>query len=414
MQREIVPDVDHDGQLDLLVGNEFGDVLVLPGNGDGTFGPYQRTDANIALAVADLNGDGQEDFIFANQAQDRVVVDYSGSSTTVLGDRADGLLAPGAVQLADLNGDGTPDLIVANSGGNNVLVYPGLANGQFGPAVNGGHGFFAGTNPEGITVSDVNGDGTQDLVVANRGSNDVSVLLGEGQGADWTLTPGPRLQAGYGPVATAIQDVTGDGIPDIVVTDSQSNDVRVLPGIGSDQGTGAPVRGTGFFRDRNPIIIPLPPRSNPGPVFIDPSSKEIVTVNPGSNDVTVISDFLGGSPVTRSFPSGGLNPVAAFAGDFNHDGRLDLVVGNFDDGHLSLLLGGADGLDLVSTLTQPDLPHPTSLFFSTIKDGELEFFATTAGRERAFPLGFDLPGEAREGEGLALPPVSMILPGSSD
>ena len=53
---------------------------------------------------------------------------------TVLGDRSTGLLSPGAVKLADLNGDGIPDLIVANSGSNNVLVYPGLGNGQFGPA----------------------------------------------------------------------------------------------------------------------------------------------------------------------------------------------------------------------------------------------------------------------------------------
>ena len=47
------------------------------------------------------------------------------------------MLAPGAVLLADLNGDGIPDLIVANSGGNNVLVYPGLGNGQFGPPIDG-------------------------------------------------------------------------------------------------------------------------------------------------------------------------------------------------------------------------------------------------------------------------------------
>ena len=78
----------------------------------------------------------------------------------MVGDQSTGLLAPGAVKLADLNGDGIPDLIVANSGSNNVLVYPGLGNGQFGPAVNGGHGFFTGTNPVGITVADFNGDGS--------------------------------------------------------------------------------------------------------------------------------------------------------------------------------------------------------------------------------------------------------------
>ena len=89
-----------------------------------------------------------------------------------MGDQSTGLLSPGAVLLADLNGDGIPDLIVANSGSNNVLVYPGLGNGQFGPAVNARHGFSVGTDPTGLTVADLNGQ--PDLMVANTGSNDVS------------------------------------------------------------------------------------------------------------------------------------------------------------------------------------------------------------------------------------------------
>ena len=93
--------------------------------------------------------------------------------------------------LADLNGDGNPDLIVANSGRNNVLVYPGLGNGQFGTALNGGHGFFTGTNPAGISVADVNDDGRPDLVVANKGSNDVSILLNQPQGNNLTFARGP-------------------------------------------------------------------------------------------------------------------------------------------------------------------------------------------------------------------------------
>src|SRR5205807_9603371 len=110
-------DINGDGQLDLLVGNEFGDLLTLLGNGDGTFQPYQRAGRNMALAVVDLNGDGQADFVFADEALDRVSVSYGGAPPAVLQDRHDGLLAPSAVQLADLNGDGLPDLVVANGGG---------------------------------------------------------------------------------------------------------------------------------------------------------------------------------------------------------------------------------------------------------------------------------------------------------
>ena len=104
-------------------------------------------------------------------------------------------------------------------------------------------------------MADVNGDGRPDLVVANKGSNDVSILLNQPQGNSITFTPGPRLKAGSGPVSTVVQDVTGDGIPDVLVSNSQSNNVMLLPGVGG-----------GFFNDQNPRVFPV--GSSPGPVFV--------------------------------------------------------------------------------------------------------------------------------------------------
>src|SRR5438132_1163801 len=80
-------------------------------------------------------------------------------------------------------------------GGNSVLVSLGSADGHLSRRAQ----FFVGTHPVGLTIADVNGDGVRDLVVANQGSNDVSLLLGQGRGDAWTLTQGPRLQAGQGP-----------------------------------------------------------------------------------------------------------------------------------------------------------------------------------------------------------------------
>ena len=51
-----VADVNHDGNLDVLVGDPFGDVLVLLGNGNGTFQPYHEANQAVELAVADLSG----------------------------------------------------------------------------------------------------------------------------------------------------------------------------------------------------------------------------------------------------------------------------------------------------------------------------------------------------------------------
>ncbi len=71
-----VADLLGNGKLDLLVGNAYGDVLILVGNGDGTFRPFEPVKAAIALAVADLTGNGVLDFVFADQSLNQVTVVY--------------------------------------------------------------------------------------------------------------------------------------------------------------------------------------------------------------------------------------------------------------------------------------------------------------------------------------------------
>ena len=376
-----VADLEHNGKLDLLIGNEYGDVLVLKGQGDGTFRPLLDLGNSVALAVADLTGNGTKDIIYASQNLDNVVVDYGGGQRVSVG-ASSGLLAPGAVAVADLNDDGKPYLIVANSGGNNVLVYPGLGNGQFGRELKGGKGFFTGTDPVGVTVARLNG--RLDLVVADRGSNDVTVLLNQATADGFTFVPGPRLnlktatQQGIGPVATAIVPSSTGGPPSLAVSVSGSNQVWLIPGVGG-----------GFFNDQNPTIFSV--GSQPGPLFVGnftrPGQLDLVTVNAGSNDLTLIPDFLhGGQP--REISSGGTDPVAAF--EFSSGSGFDnLVVAN-NDGIFALLEGGPDGLNLTSTETAPGLPNPTDLAFLAFTGGQVQFYAATEGSEFATLLTFQL------------------------
>ena len=135
-------------------------------------------------------------------------------------------------------------------------------------------------------------------MIANKGSNDVSILLNERrQDGGFTFVPGPRLQAGAGPVSTVVEDVTGDGFPDLLVSNSGSNNVMLLPGVGG-----------GFFNDQNPTIFSV--GSEPGPLFVGnfDGKPDLVTVNSGSNDLTLISDFMGSHPVTTTISSGGTRP----------------------------------------------------------------------------------------------------------
>ena len=134
---------------------------------------------------------------------------------------------PFSVAVGDFNGDGKPDLAVANFGSNNVSVLLGNGDGSFQAARN----FGAGTTPRSVAVGDFNGDGLQDLAVANGGSppyqsdGSISVLLGTGDGS---FTAVQTIAAGDTPASIAIADFNGDGRPDLAVANFRSNNVSVL------------------------------------------------------------------------------------------------------------------------------------------------------------------------------------------
>jgi len=80
-----------------------------------------------------------------------------------------------------------------------------------------------------VAAGDLNGDGTPDLVLANQNSNSVTVLLGQG---DSTFAPGVDYPTGASPWSVAIADLNGDSRPDLVVANHDSNSVSVLMGKG--------------------------------------------------------------------------------------------------------------------------------------------------------------------------------------
>ena len=259
-------------------------VNVLLGNGNGTFQPALNFSTGFdpySVAAADVSGDGRLDLIVAGTGSsdvnvllgfssfvgsvytiDQIVpfvvsinrttpsaattnatsvvytVTFSESVTGV--DPTDfhlaetGTVGATLTQVTPVNasvyklivsgitGSGSLGLnLVDNSSirdlAGNPLLQPN-AVALFASAVN----FTTGTNPKSVAVADVSGDGLPDLVVANYGSNSVSVLLGNGNG---TFQTAHNFTTGTQPIAVAVTDVNNDGHPDLLVANSGGNTV---------------------------------------------------------------------------------------------------------------------------------------------------------------------------------------------
>jgi hypothetical protein len=198
---------------------------------------------------------------------------------------------------------------------------------------------------------------------------------------------------GTGPVSTVVGHFTGGVYPDLLVTNSGSNDVKLLPGVGQ-----------GFFNDTHPRTFAV--GTDPVASFVGnfDGQPDLVTINAGSNDLTLVSGFEGADPVTSTVASGGVDPTTAFAFASGSDFE-DLVVGNGGDGVLALFEGGPDGLGLMSAETEPNLPDPTALAFAALSGGQVQFYAATAGRVAAELVALSLGIQTEANAPLASPPA---------
>ena len=124
--------------------------------------------------------------------------------------------------VADVNGDGKPDLVVANRSSNTVSVLLGNGDGTFAAQQT----FTTSVrDPYSVAVADINGDGKPDIVVANASSNTVSVLLGNGDG---TFGAQQTFAVGGSPFTVAVADLNRDGRLDLVTANFTSANVSVL------------------------------------------------------------------------------------------------------------------------------------------------------------------------------------------
>ena len=203
-----------------------------------TCNPVRFAATNIAagvhpagVAVGDFNGDGKQDLAVANDGY----VPNPSNVSILLGNGAGNFSAPTnfgvgiqptSVAVGDFNGDGKQDLAVVNNGAafnnpSNVSILLGNGAGNFSAATN----FDVGRVPQSVAVGDFNGDGKQDLAVANSVSSNVSILLGNGAG---TFGGNNTFSVGTGPFSVAVGDFNGDGKQDLAVANQTRHGVDLV------------------------------------------------------------------------------------------------------------------------------------------------------------------------------------------
>jgi len=237
--------------------------------------------------------------------------------------------------------------------------------------------YATGTTPFGGAGDDLNSDGTFDLVIANYGSNNVSVFLGNAA-VPGTFLPRVDYPAGTNPTSVEISDVTGDGIFDLIVTDQNAANpaagaVQLLAGNGN--GTFQPAVSLGTFNGPNSVV---------SGDFNHDGFRDLAIAEGGGGAGTTVAVLLGTgsgnfqSPVTYTVP---VNPDSIAKDDFNGDGNADLAVLS-NIGSLSILLGNGNGTfsqPLGSPFTTGSFPNGRMAIADFDGDGDLDIAVAQNG-----------------------------------
>ncbi|HVB87779.1 MAG TPA: VCBS repeat-containing protein [Candidatus Dormibacteraeota bacterium] len=342
-------DFDHDGFPDLAGVNgetEPSHILYLWGDGTGNFVAQQvNGPMGFVDAVGDVNGDGIPDVIVPDRFNEV-------SLSLGRGDRAfpsATSLAPanaGAVSIGDVNGDGLPDLLFAGDpiGGTPGTVFLNEGNGQFVLSGN--------VSPNAFLLADLNGDGLADLIGSESGN--LVIWPGSGdpsfQSTPVTIAPPDGATVNFGDLQSA--DIDSDGHPDLIASGV------IFFGLGNFQFDAVQIPldaplAIGDFNGDGKLDL-----AGPSQTLLNQGNRQFRTVNSNLNmtvwplTTPVVADFNGdgvsdvawvdgqsasiidiaygrgdGSFYLQGELTGGQYAGGIAVGDFNGDGRLDILAG---------------------------------------------------------------------------------------
>lgn len=307
----------------------------------------------VATAIL-RTGSEINDLIVANSADNTISVllgngdgTFKSQVTYPLGATTD--TDPVWIATGDFNNDGNVDLAVANKGSNTISIFLGNGDGTFKPATD----IPTGHSPVAVIAANLNTNSTTnnnvDLAVVNQADNTVSIFLGDGTGRFTPLTP--TIATGRTPTSIAAADFNDDGKIDLAVTNSADNTVSVF--LGNGDGTFTQASNSPFAVGNSPAYVAVGDFNAEGFPSLATANNGAPTSTNTGNTVSILLNQLNSSgkptanflpPATqRDFPAGN-GPVSIAVADYNIDGLPDLAVAAQTDNAVSILLNLGGGL----------------------------------------------------------------------
>ncbi len=337
-----VGDFNNDDRLDIAVAN-FGtsNVGVLLGCGNGTFQSQviYSTGYNsqiFSIAIGDFDNDNRLDIVVTNYFDGNIGVfqgygDGTFSSQTTYA--IDSWGGPTYVAVGDLNNDGRLDIVVVLMFDYSIIVFLGNGDGTFSRQLMYSTG--SASQPNVCVLGDVNNDHRLDAVISNVFNDEITILLGNGDGSFSHRTSYSTGVGSY-PISIASGDFNNDGALDIVEANYYTNTIGVFLGFIYISGERESICSTGSSPHPRAIALADLKKHN---------QLDITMTNYGLNNLEVLlQDTDKTFSIQRMFSTGALSlPNSVAVGDFNSDSELDITVANSGTGNIGVLYGYGNG-----------------------------------------------------------------------